>query len=53
LPDDRRPVWPNADDEQQTMMHLDIAVEDVDAAAAGPSTSARRLPIISLGPATR
>jgi predicted enzyme related to lactoylglutathione lyase len=34
LPDYQRPVWPNTLEQQQMMMHLDIAVEDVDAAAA-------------------
>jgi predicted enzyme related to lactoylglutathione lyase len=32
LLDYRPPVWPNADGEQQMMMHLDVAVEDLDAA---------------------
>lgn len=32
LADYRRPIWPNTNDEQQMMMHLDIAVEDVSAA---------------------
>jgi len=32
LADYRSPVWPNTDGEQQMMMHLDVAVEDVDAA---------------------
>jgi predicted enzyme related to lactoylglutathione lyase len=32
LSDYQRPVWPNAGDDQQMMMHLDIAVEDIDAA---------------------
>ena len=29
------PVWPPAPGEQRTMMHLDIQVADLDAAAAG------------------
>ena len=29
-----RPVWPTALDEQQMMIHLDIAVDDLDAAVA-------------------
>jgi len=29
-----RPVWPTTSDEQQMMIHLDIAVDDLDAAAA-------------------
>jgi predicted enzyme related to lactoylglutathione lyase len=33
-PDYRPPVWPTAPDEQQMMMHLDIAVEDLDAGVA-------------------
>ncbi len=28
------PVWPTAEDEQQMMVHLDIAVEDLDAGVA-------------------
>ena len=32
LSDYQRPAWPNADEKQQMMMHLDIAVEDIDAA---------------------
>lgn len=34
LADYRPPVWPNADGEQQQMLHLDIACDDVDAAVA-------------------
>lgn len=34
VPDYRPPVWPNAAGEQQMMAHLDIAVDDVDAAVA-------------------
>jgi catechol 2,3-dioxygenase-like lactoylglutathione lyase family enzyme len=30
----RRPVWPSVDGEQQMMMHLDIAVEDLDEGVA-------------------
>lgn len=30
----RPPVWPTAGKEQQTMLHLDVAVDDLDAAAA-------------------
>jgi hypothetical protein len=33
-PDYRRPVWPTEDDEQQMMMHLDIEVDDLEAAVA-------------------
>ena len=32
--DFRRPVWPTAPDEQQMLMHLDIAVEDLEAGVA-------------------
>ena len=32
--DYRSPVWPNAGGEQQMMMHLDVAVENLDAAVA-------------------
>jgi hypothetical protein len=32
LPDYQRPVWPNASDEQQMMVHMDFATDDVDAA---------------------
>lgn len=34
LADYQRPVWPNADGQQQMMLHLDIAVDDMDAAIA-------------------
>ena len=30
----RRPVWPSTEDEQQMSLHLDIRVEDLDAAVA-------------------
>src|SRR5262249_7214492 len=30
----RRPTWPNADGEQQMMLHLDFEVVDLDAAIA-------------------
>jgi predicted enzyme related to lactoylglutathione lyase len=33
-PDYQPPVWPAADGRQQMMMHLDIAVDDVEAAVA-------------------
>jgi predicted enzyme related to lactoylglutathione lyase len=33
-PDYERPVWPTEADAQQMMIHLDIAVDDLDAAAA-------------------
>lgn len=33
-PDYRPPVWPNADGEQQMMMHIDIEVDDLEAAIA-------------------
>jgi hypothetical protein len=33
-PDYRRPVWPNQDNQQQMMMHLDIEVDDLEAAVA-------------------
>ena len=33
-PDYQRPVWPNEADRQQMMAHLDIAVDDVEAAVA-------------------
>jgi len=33
-PDYKPPVWPPAPGEQQMMLHLDIAVEDLDAGAA-------------------
>src|SRR6478736_2193909 len=32
--DFRRPVWPSVSDEQQMLMHLDIAVEDLAAGVA-------------------
>jgi hypothetical protein len=32
--DYRRPVWPNAGGEQQMMMHLDVEVDDLEAAVA-------------------
>ena len=32
--DYRRPVWPNVAGEQQMMMHLDIAVDDLDSGVA-------------------
>jgi len=32
--DYQRPVWPTTPDEQQMMIHLDIAVDDLDAAVA-------------------
>jgi predicted enzyme related to lactoylglutathione lyase len=34
LPDYQSPVWPNAFNEQQMMVHLDFATDDVDAAVA-------------------
>jgi predicted enzyme related to lactoylglutathione lyase len=30
----RRPVWPNAEGEQQMMMHLDVEVDDIESAVA-------------------
>jgi predicted enzyme related to lactoylglutathione lyase len=33
-PDYQRPVWPNQAERQQMMVHLDIAVDDVEAAVA-------------------
>jgi len=34
LPDYRRPTWPNTAGEQQMMLHLDFATDDVEAAVA-------------------
>lgn len=38
-PSYRRPVWPSAEGEQQMMVHLDIAVPDVEAAVASAVSS--------------
>ena len=33
-PDYRPPVWPNTDGQQQMMMHIDVEVDDLEAAVA-------------------
>jgi catechol 2,3-dioxygenase-like lactoylglutathione lyase family enzyme len=38
----RRPVWPEAAGEQQMMMHLDIAVEDLGAGVAWATAAGAR-----------
>jgi catechol 2,3-dioxygenase-like lactoylglutathione lyase family enzyme len=42
-PDHVPPVWPSAPGEQQMMSHLDIAVEDLDAAVAWAREAGARL----------
>jgi len=42
-----RPVWPAAPGDQQMMLHLDIAVEDLEPAVAWPSRRGRSWPSTS------